>query len=161
MYLPDAHNEHLSCTLRAKHTTCSFELSEQGDICVMPFFHMQNLPGTHCPCRAASYHQEHDGAGPHHAGASKDTSDCVELQAVMYSARKSSPSEVQLMVEDISTVMPCKVEVGMLCQIDWRCLVCCGFNEHLQDALLGHDVCNRRLYSSRVPLKDTSNHCHR
>ena len=60
---------------------------------------------------------------------------------------------MQLMVEDIPTVMPCQVEVSMLRQVDWRCLVCCGFNEHLQDSMLSHDVGDRRFHSARVALR--------
>lgn len=57
------------------------------------------------------------------------------------------------MIEYISTVMPCQVEVCMLSQVDQCCLVRCGFNQHLESALPGHDVGDRRFQRPRVSLR--------
>ena len=78
--------------------------------------------------------------------------DCKLGRICMRQCWLGSPSEVKVLIEYIPAVMPCQVEVGMLSQVDQGCLVCCGFNKHLEDSLPGHDVGDRHLESSWVAL---------
>jgi len=66
--------------------------------------------------------------------------------------KQHSPSQVELMVQYVTTVVACQVEVSMLGQVDQCCLVCCGIDQHLEDTLPGHDVGDRHLQCSWVTL---------